>query len=140
MAFRIAPAEPVAYSKATRAVKAKPYLEWLHGLPCVVTGRMGVEAAHVSFANPALGAPGRGKGQKVSDRWAVPLHPDEHRRQHGMNEQEYWRSVGINPHMVGLVLWGLYSERKSDGTDAAKMLIASGLGRVEPLFEERKNA
>lgn len=106
-------------------VKAKTYLSWLHSLPCIVSGRSPVEAAHVSFANPAFAAPGRGKSQKVSDRWALPLHPDLHREQHTMNEQEFWRSKGINPHLAGVVLYGLWSERKDDGLASAERLIRS---------------
>lgn len=90
--------------KASKAVKDKDYLSYLHSLPCVVTGRMPVEAAHVSYPDPRYGKLGRGKSSKESDRWAVPLHMDEHARQHGMNERAYWRSVGIDPCILALAL------------------------------------
>jgi hypothetical protein len=44
--------------------------------------------------------------EKADDRWAVPLSPAEHRRQHSMNERDYWQSVGIDPLQVALALYG----------------------------------
>lgn len=131
MAFRIAPRPEMTVSRRTSPVKAKSYLGWLHQLPCIVTRSQPVEAAHVSYANPAFGATGRGKGQKASDRWALPLSPEEHRKQHGMNEQEYWRSVGINPHLAACILYGLFEERGDEATEMATRLILSGIGRYE---------
>lgn len=122
MALRIARPE-TAFShqptgKNSKPVKDKPYLEWLHDLPCLVTRRMPVEAAHVSYAEPALGKLGRAKGRKESDMWAVPLCREEHARQHSMNEREYWRSVGINPCVVALALRAAYPD-----TDRALLII-----------------
>lgn len=120
MAFRIAPKQQGIIAQP---IKSKPYLEWLHDLPCVVTGTSPVEAAHVSFARPRLGAFGRGKGQKVSDRWALPLCAAEHRIQHSMNEELYWRNLGINPHILALVLWGIFTERGDDKTELALIVL-----------------
>lgn len=125
MAFRIDRNAAVAFSKDTAPVKSKGYLAWVHDLPCVVSGRQPVEAAHVSFANPTFGAHGRGKGQKASDRWALPLHPDLHREQHQCNEREWWLSKGINPHMLATILWGLWKERGADATAEATRIIRS---------------
>jgi hypothetical protein len=94
----------VPVGKASKPVKDKPYLAWLHSLPCVVTGRMPVEAAHISYADARYGKLGRGKGTKESDWWAVPLHSEEHARQHTMNEREYWSRLGIDPCIVALAL------------------------------------
>lgn len=100
-----APAFPKSKPK-----KEASYLAFLHQLPCVVSGAYGVQAAHVSFANTALGHYGRGKGTKVPDRWALPLSPAEHAKQHAMNEREYWRQAEINPHLMALAIWGLWTE------------------------------
>ena len=127
MAFRIATSlnrEPV------KAVKRPAYLEWLRELPCIVTGMIGVEAAHVSTASPIHGHYGRGKGQKASDRWCLPLCPVEHRKQHGMNETAYWASVGINPHLACLILWGVYSDG-GDPMDAAAIMQKIRFGVVQ---------
>lgn len=98
--------------KQSKRVKDGAYLDFIRSLPCIVTGRMPAEAAHVSYAVPEYGKLGRGKGAKESDRWAVPLDPEEHRRQHLMNEQDYWRSVGIDPCITAALLWAAYPSRE----------------------------
>jgi hypothetical protein len=99
-------------SKSSKREKEAGYLDWIRSLPCLVTRKEGVEAAHVSYAVPAYGKLGRGKGAKESDRWAVPLSPDEHRKQHAGNEQEYWRSVGIDPCITAALLYAAYPSRE----------------------------
>lgn len=101
--------------------KSKDYLGFLHRLPCAVTGRYGVEAAHLSAAATHLGHYGRGKQSKASDRWALPLSPEEHRLQHSGNEMAYWEAAGINPHTLALTIWGMWSEM---GDDAEPYAIA----------------
>lgn len=131
MAFRIAPSQSPMPSKATSRVKAGAYLDFIRSLPCVITGTRPVEAAHVSFENRDVLASGRGKGRKVSDRWALPLSPEMHRAQHAMNEREFWRQHGIDPHVLCLVLWGLWCERKEDATSIAEaVILARKTGRV----------
>lgn len=90
--------------KKSKPVKDKDYLSYLHDLPCIVSGKTPVQAAHISYADPKYGKLGRGKGTKESDCWAVPLHSTEHDRQHSMNERVYWRLVGIDPCIVALAL------------------------------------
>lgn len=123
MALAIRKTFPVQVGKNTKAVKEADYLSWLHELPCIVTGRFGVEAAHVSFAAPVYGATGRGKSQKSSDRWALPLSPELHAAQHGMNEEEFWKQHNINPHVWCLVLYGIYCERGADGIPIAERAL-----------------
>ena len=95
--------------KTAKARKDGGYLKWLHGIPCIVTGALPVEAAHLSTANPKYGHMGRGKGQKAHDRWALPLSPEEHRLQHHLGEMNYWQyQAGVNPWLTALVLHGLY--------------------------------
>lgn len=94
--------------KTAKARKDQGYLAWLHSVPCIVTGTLPVEAAHLSTANPKYGHMGRGKGQKSADRWALPLSPEEHRMQHRMNERAYWDILSIDPWLTALVLHGLY--------------------------------
>lgn len=108
-AFSLSPID-----KKRPAKKDADYLKWLHELPCIVTGQRPVEAAHVSYADPRYGKRERGKQEKADDRWAVPLHADEHRKQHQMDEREYWQSVGIDPLQVALALYGV----KGDNTMA----------------------
>ncbi len=121
MAFRL-PRPDTAFNGS---VKAKPkkdgdYLNWLHELPCCISGRRPVEAAHVSFANPRAGATGRGKAQKASDRFALPVHADLHREQHAGNEQKFWSDRGIDPHYLALALYGAYHE---DNIELARVIL-----------------
>ncbi|MBD8556341.1 DUF968 domain-containing protein [Rhizobium sp. CFBP 8762] len=130
--FAYEASQPVAKVKAQ---KKPAYLDFIRRLPCVVTARAGVEAAHVSFANLAKGHTGRGKGTKAHDRWVLPLSPEEHRKQHSMNEQEYWRSVGIDPHELCLVLWGLWCDLRHD----AEPFCLNALRLARPLFKPNQS-
>lgn len=100
-AFSLSPTD-----KKRPAKKEPGYIKWLHELPCLITGTRPVEACHVSYADPRYGKRERGKGEKADDRWAVPLCPAEHRRQHAMDERAYWQTVGIDPLQVALALYG----------------------------------
>jgi hypothetical protein len=126
MTFRIKPSAAPIPTRKGKVVKNSDYLGFLHQLPCVVSGIYGVEAAHLSMASSAHGHLGRGKGQKAADRWALPLSPEEHRKQHALGERAYWRSQGINPWHAALVIWGLFSEL---GDDAAPFATAFILDR-----------
>lgn len=110
MAVKLAiPAE--AFSVSSRKTKrqrvgGKDHLEFIRSLPCLVTGLTGyTEAAHVSYADERLGKLGRGYGRKEDDCWAIPLSASEHRKQHEMNEKEYWLKAGIDPCIIALALW-----------------------------------
>lgn len=122
MAFRVASSnfEP---TPKRRPAKAKGYLAWLHELPCCVSGAYGVQAAHLSYAAPEYGHYGRGKGSKASDRWALPLSPQEHARQHSMSERAYWAAHCGSPHVLCLTLYGLWTEMGDDATPFATAII-----------------
>jgi len=94
--------------KQSKRVKDGAYLDFIRSLPCIVTGREPVEAAHISFAEPRYGKLGRGKASKESDCWAVPMHADAHRAQHSMDERAYWRLIGIDPCFVAVCLYAAY--------------------------------
>ena len=94
--------------KTAKARKDGGYLAWLHEVPCIITGTLPVEAAHLSTANPKYGHMGRGKGQKAHDRWALPMAPDQHQRQHHIGEVKFWCFKDMNPYITALVLHGLY--------------------------------
>lgn len=126
MAFAIKKSAPVHFPKAKPAKKAD-YLAFLHTLPCVVTGRSPVQAAHVSFKAPQFGAYGRGKGHKVSDRWALPVCADAHEDQHRHNEEQWWANLRINPHLLALVIYGLWSEMGDDAQPFAVAIINQNL-------------
>lgn len=110
-----------------KAIQIKPYSDFLHTLPCVVTFREGVEVAHVSAASPQHGHWGRGKSQKASSRFSLPLCPDEHRKQHAFRggEMAYWKSVGIDPHGLCLALSGYWFESGDDAYEGCLAIIKS---------------
>lgn len=123
MSFRIAH-PPTAFTlqpKRAKPGKELSYLKWLHSLPCAVTGSRPVEAAHLSTANAFYGHMGRGKGQKADDRWALPLAPALHAKQHAGNEMAFWKWTGIDPHRLALVLHALWEQGAS--ADYAAIII-----------------
>lgn len=110
-----------------KAKKNAGFIAFLHQLPCVITGRMPVEAAHISFAANEYGHFGRGKGTKAPDRFALPLHASVHREgrdsQHSNNERDWWAGHGIDPHRLALVIFGLWSDMKDDAIPYAAAII-----------------
>ena len=115
MAFRIIHSGESILTKPPKPVVSKPYIDFIHDLPCVVTGRYGVEAAHLSTTNPAYGHTGRGKSQKAGSRWILPLVKDQHERQtwfgnSGRGEMAYWHEVGIDPHQTCNALYATFRE------------------------------
>lgn len=106
-----------------KAAKSKGYLSFVHCLPCVITGQYGIEAAHLSMAAPRYGHYGRGKGRKASDRWVLPLSPAAHARQHQIGEDLFWRNAGIDPHILALTIFGLWSDLGDDAEPFATAII-----------------
>jgi len=122
MAFRIAAMSPDPTPKK-KATKSASYLSFIRLLPCVLTGQYGVEAAHLSMAAPRYGHYGRGKGSKVSDRWVLPLSQAKHARQHEIGEDLFWRSAGIDPHILALTIHGLWTDLGDDAEPFATAII-----------------
>jgi hypothetical protein len=65
------------------------YLTYIRSLPCALCGAKAI-AAHVRFACPIADKRETGKGEKPDDRWALPLCPGCHDRQHGTGERHFW--------------------------------------------------
>jgi len=86
-------------------VEYAAHLKWIRTLPCIITKRPGVEAAHIRFADVTWGKHHPGQGQKPDDMWVVPLSPEKHREQHSMNERLFWQQQGIDPLKIALVLF-----------------------------------
>ena len=130
--FRIA-ANTQSFAPPKRRPEKKPeFIKWLHLLPCAVSNRFGVEAAHVSYFDPWYACYGRGKSTKVPDLFCVPLHPEEHRRQHNGNERAYWEATGINPHELSLCLFAIYSMYDPDSAvERATARIRDGIARAK---------
>jgi len=108
--------------------KDKDYLSFVHELPCVVTGRSGVVAAHLSASSPKHGHWGRAKMKKASDRFVLPLTNDQHLRSHNYpgGEMQFWIDNGISdPHGLCLALSGLFYEIGNDAVDECVAIIRS---------------
>jgi hypothetical protein len=121
--FRIASSLTPDPTPKAKPVKKASYLDFIRSLPCAVTGRYGVQAAHLSFAAPRYGHYGRGRGTKAGDRWALPLNPDAHSEQHKGNEELWWRMFNVNPHVLALTLFGLWSDLGDDAQPFAAAII-----------------
>ena len=108
--------------------KSKPYLEWLHELPCVITGRSPVEACHVRFGDLHYGKPHSGAAEKPDDIWCLPMCPELHRIQHSMSEKRFWSDEAIDPLAVCALLFVHYSR---NDIEAARQvcLHAKEIGR-----------
>ena len=96
--------------KKQKRAHAEEHLAWIRTLPCLVTGKHPVHAAHIRYPDMRFGKRGVGLGEKPDDKWVVPLHPSMHTdgpdAQHKSNEQEWWAERGIDPVTVALALWG----------------------------------
>jgi hypothetical protein len=83
----------------------KGHLEWLRTLPCVITGKHPVDAAHIRYADPIYGKAETGKGEKPSDKWAVPLCREKHDEQHSGSERAFWARYGLDPLRLAAALY-----------------------------------
>lgn len=69
-------------------IRSSQHLKFIRSLPCVITNRMNVEAAHIRRGNDG------GTGIKPSDCFVVPLSQEEHARQHQIGELKFWYPYG----------------------------------------------
>jgi hypothetical protein len=65
-------------------IRDEKYKDHVRSLPCTVTNKTPVEAAHIRFGSKS------GVGIKPCDSLILALHPDEHHRQHLRGEVTYW--------------------------------------------------
>lgn len=122
-AFRIAHHITPDPTPKRKPAKSKDYLAFVRKLPCCITGSYGVEAAHLSMAAPRYGHYGRGRQSKAPDRWALPLSPGHHAHQHGIGERAFWDVYDIDPHILALTLYGLWSDLGDDAQPFAAAII-----------------
>lgn len=101
---------PTAFSNAPASGKKRPrekdgkHLDFIRGLPCVITGKRPVEAAHIRMGDPAYAKRETGMGERPSDCWVLPLHADLHREQHAGSERLFWARHGLDPMRIALAL------------------------------------
>jgi hypothetical protein len=98
------------------------HLAFIRQLPCLCCGNdIETEAAHIRFADRTVCKRQTGKAEKPDDAFTVPMCGRCHRRQHDMNEREFWRGEGIDPIRVALALW----KWSGDGDACAVILVAA---------------
>jgi hypothetical protein len=97
------------------------YLAFIAKMPSVISGREPVHVAHIRYGDIERGKRHTGLGEKPSDKWVLPLTPDEHmwgvRSQHANNEKEWWECHGIDPIVVCEALHKVYQQYTSGEFD-----------------------
>lgn len=92
-------------SKKQARITDETHLASIRKLPSLVSGAYGCEACHVRYGDPKHRKRRTPMGRKPDDAWTVPMTPEEHRLQHGGNEQAFWQGVGIDPLEVATQLY-----------------------------------
>jgi len=104
---------------------SQAHLRLIRKLPSCISGRMPCEAHHLC-GGPA--AAERGVGMKATDKWVVPLTPDEHRDVHTFGskmEGQWFMNRGIDDvYELAAALWDV---RGSEGA------LRTTLGRFRKL-------
>jgi ERF superfamily len=100
------PHEPTEIDKGVLALSVphrrrnKEHLRYVTSQPCLFCARKPSDAHHLRFTQP------RALGRKVSDEFAVPLCRTHHDAAHAaLDEQAWWKSIGIDPVKVARKLW-----------------------------------
>lgn len=95
-------------------VEDRKFLAFVRTKPCCSCGRGAPsEAAHIRMQALAAGKRQTGKGERPSDRWAVPLCPGCHRTRsysvHRIGEEPFWKFVAVcDPFSIAAHLWAEY--------------------------------
>lgn len=95
----------------TPRVKNDRHRQFIKQLPCICCLVEGLEIQaddpmHLRDGSRLHGKEPAGAGQTSDDRWTLPGCRPHHNAEGG-NEGAFWRSFGIDPFLLALVLWGL---------------------------------
>lgn len=123
---------PVGKGKRKPREKDEGYLRWIRTLPCVITGKQGVEACHIRFADPRFAKFETPMGQKPHDKWTLPMIGDYHRQQHSMSERLFWARIGIDPCQVASALYGC-----GQNDDEAAIILAQARANASTMSVPR---
>jgi len=125
MAQRIV--RPATAFSLTSSSKKRPrehredHLVFIRSLPCLITGKRPVDAAHIRYGDLRYGKPHAGAGEKPSDQYTVPLHHEVHMQQHSQgDEAAWWKSQGIDPLEAAGRLWLVSGDQ-----EAGEMVVAA---------------
>jgi ERF superfamily len=104
-----------------RRHRNKEHLRYVTSQPCLFCARKPSDAHHLRFMQP------RALGRKASDEFAVPLCRTHHRAAHrALDEQAWWKSIGIDPIKVARRLW-------------KETLVDKGRGHANVAAQDAKN-
>lgn len=92
------------------------HLAFIRSLPSLVRGNGPIEAAHLRYAEAAIGKPITGMAEKPHDCWTVPLCASAHREQHAGSERAFWQRQGINPLIIAALLFVHSGDEKAATT------------------------
>lgn len=84
----------------------RKHLTAVRQLPCLLCRRSPCDAAHIRIGDLLRDKRPTGKGEKPSDKWAVPLCHRCHMEQHRHGERIFWEAQRIDPIAVAI---GLYA-------------------------------
>ncbi len=94
----------------------RQHLAFIRTLPCVHTGRFGVEACHLRSSCLPLNKRHTGMREKPDDRFVLPMVPQLHVRQHSMNEVRFWSAMGWQWQQVVQLALDLYENTGDEET------------------------
>lgn len=106
-------------SKKTKRITDEAHLAFIRKLPSVVSGVYGCDPCHIRSGSALHRKKHTGMGQKPDDAWTLPLTREEHDKQHGMDELEFWRQHGIDPFDMAMKLYEV-----SGNIEAATRIIS----------------
>lgn len=90
-----------------KCIKSPQHLKAIRAVQfCAACGKTGpVDAAHIRYAYPRYDALPTGMGRKPDDWRTTPLCRTCHTRQHSLNEEAFWKELGIDPYQLAGDLW-----------------------------------
>ena len=95
------------------------HLEFIRACPCVMClDNTSTEAAHLRMADERADKRMVGIGEKPDDCWTLPLCGACHRRQHEIDEKQFWDFGEKDPVFLCLALW-----RVSGDVEAGERIV-----------------
>jgi hypothetical protein len=96
--------------------KDNGHLDFIRGLPCCICGdNTSTEAAHIRMGDPSIAKPITGIAIKPDDKFVLPLCGKHHRKQHEMNEWQFWlqeKAGQVDPVKVALALYAVSGDHE----------------------------
>tara|TARA_R110000850_G_scaffold202104_1_gene328157 strand:- start:93 stop:461 length:369 start_codon:yes stop_codon:yes gene_type:complete len=105
--------------------RSKSYLKWVASKPCLICRYEPCQAHHITIAEH------RGWGQKVSDKYTIPLCYQHHDLLHHTSERKFWNQIGIDPMFYANLLFAI----KGTDCDNDEWLFDNMYKRIYPLVQ-----